>query len=84
MRSTPTRELIANREVPAIFEMHSSMVACGVRGHLAAPAEIRGLRWEDYDGKELSVRRSVWRRHVGETKTEGSAVSVPAAVAAGA
>jgi integrase len=41
------------------------------------PAEIRGLRWEDYDGQELQIRRSVWRRHVGETKTEGSAASVP-------
>jgi len=41
------------------------------------PAEIRGLRWEDYDGQELQVSRSVWRQHVGETKTEGSAASVP-------
>jgi integrase len=41
------------------------------------PAEIRGLSWEDYDGEELYIRRSVWRRHVGETKTEESAASVP-------
>ena len=41
------------------------------------PAEIRGLKWEDYDGEELHISRSVWRQHVGETKTEGSAASVP-------
>jgi len=41
------------------------------------PAEIRGLRWEDYDGAELQIKRGVWRSVVGETKTEGSAASVP-------
>jgi len=48
-------------------------VAVGL-GYFAAlrPAEIRGLMWSDYDGEELQVRRSVWRQHVGETKTVGS------------
>jgi hypothetical protein len=41
------------------------------------PAEIRGGRWEDWRGDELDVKRSVWRNNVGETKTEGSAASVP-------
>jgi integrase len=41
------------------------------------PAEARGLRWEDYNGEELQVRRSVWRNHIGDTKTEDSAASVP-------
>jgi integrase len=41
------------------------------------PAEARGLKWEDWTGAELDVRRSVWRNHVGETKTEESAASVP-------
>jgi integrase len=40
------------------------------------PAEIRGLQWEDYDGNELSIKRSVWRNHVGETKTEESEAAV--------
>jgi integrase len=35
-------------------------------------SEIRGLRWEDYTGTELRVVRSVWRTHVGPTKTEES------------
>ena len=40
-------------------------------------SEIRGLRWDDFDGETIQVRRSVWRTHVGETKTPGSAASVP-------
>jgi integrase len=40
-------------------------------------SEIRGLRREDYDGKTIQVRRSVWRTHVGETKTPESAASIP-------
>lgn len=40
--------------------------------------EIRGLQWTDYtDGTELFVRRSVWRRAVGETKTPESKARVP-------
>ena len=35
-------------------------------------SEIRGLRWEDYTGDEIRVLRSVWRTHVGPTKTEES------------
>jgi integrase len=41
------------------------------------PAEMRGLKWEDYDGAELNIKRAVWRSIVGDTKTEGSAASVP-------
>jgi len=35
-------------------------------------SEIRGLRWEDFTGDEIRVVRSVWRTHVGPTKTEQS------------
>jgi integrase len=35
-------------------------------------SELRGLRWSDYDGQSLAVSRSVWRTHVGPTKTEAS------------
>lgn len=41
------------------------------------PAEIRGLRWDDFDGAELDIKRTVWRNKVGETKTEDSAARVP-------
>ena len=40
-------------------------------------AEIRGLRWSDYDRRSLTVRRAVWRTHVGDTKNPASAGSVP-------
>lgn len=40
-------------------------------------SEIRGLQWGDYDGKRLYVRRSIWRTHIGETKTAESKNAVP-------
>ncbi len=40
-------------------------------------AELRGLQWVDYDGRMLYVRRSVWRKNVGETKTPESKSAVP-------
>lgn len=40
-------------------------------------SEIRGLRWEDFNGKELSVNRSVWGSQVNETKNPRSKASVP-------
>lgn len=39
--------------------------------------EIMGLRWEDYTGEELYVRRAVWRTYIGETKTASSTAPVP-------
>lgn len=40
------------------------------------PGEARGARWEDYDGKTLSVKRSVWRKHTTDPKTAGAAKPV--------
>jgi len=40
-------------------------------------SELRGLRWSDFDGENLNVRRSVWRTIVGKPKTETSENSVP-------
>jgi integrase len=42
------------------------------------PGEARGVRWEDYNGKTLAVRRSVWRTHTTSPKTQNSAKPVPA------
>jgi integrase len=41
------------------------------------PGEARGVCWEDFDGKRLSVRQSVWHTHTTSPKTEGSAKPVP-------
>lgn len=40
-------------------------------------SEIRGLKWSDYDGDFLHIRRAVWRTHVGDTKTSESKNAVP-------
>jgi integrase len=40
-------------------------------------SELRGLRWEDYRDASLRVSRSVWRRHVLETKTPYRNAAVP-------
>jgi integrase len=45
---------------------------CGLR-----PGELNGLRFEDFDGDHVHIRRSVWRRHVGTTKTSLSAQRIP-------
>lgn len=39
--------------------------------------EIRGLRPEDHDGNVLRVRRSVWKRHIGEPKGKRGKGAVP-------
>jgi integrase len=39
--------------------------------------ELRGLRWEDYDGKELKISRSFWRSIEQEPKTAKSKAPVP-------
>ncbi len=40
-------------------------------------SELRGLRVGDFDGECIHVARSVWRTHVGETKTPASRALVP-------
>lgn len=41
------------------------------------PGEARGACWEDYDGKQLVVRQSVWHTYTTPPKTQGSAKPVP-------
>jgi integrase len=41
------------------------------------PGEARGARWEDYNGKTLRVKQSVWRKHTTAPKTEHAAKPVP-------
>ena len=40
-------------------------------------SEIKGLRWEDFQGNELHVQRSVWSGHLSDTKTLTSKAPVP-------
>jgi integrase len=39
--------------------------------------EIRGLRWEDFSGAELSVKRSLWNSEATEPKNPRSKASIP-------
>jgi integrase len=34
------------------------------------PGEARGVRWEDLEGKRLTLHRSTWRTHTTTTKTD--------------
>lgn len=39
--------------------------------------ELRGLKWDDIDGDELIVKRTVWHRVVGPPKTQARQDAVP-------
>jgi integrase len=41
------------------------------------PGEARGANWEDFDGKRLKVRQSVWHTYRTSPKTASSAKPVP-------
>ena len=41
------------------------------------PGEARGVCWDDFDGKRLMIRQSVWHTHTTSPKTESSAKPVP-------
>jgi integrase len=40
-------------------------------------SELLGLTWDNFDGKELSVKRSVWNSTVSEPKTRRSRSPIP-------
>jgi integrase len=40
-------------------------------------SELRGIRWEDFDDKELKVRRSVWNSVTNEPKTKKRKAPIP-------
>jgi integrase len=40
-------------------------------------AELRGLTWDDYDGRTIVVRRTRWRTFENAPKSKASAASVP-------
>jgi integrase len=40
-------------------------------------SELRGVRWEDYDGEQIMVTRSCWEGFTNEPKTKRSKAPVP-------
>lgn len=62
----------------ALNEHGSLRVAVAIGGFAGLRfAEIKGLEWSDYDGRDLSVNRTVWKGHVSEPKTDASKNYVP-------
>jgi integrase len=43
----------------------------------ARKSELRGFRWEDYDGEQVRISQSYWRSHRQEPKTRKSRAPVP-------
>ncbi len=43
----------------------------------ARKGELRGFRWEDFDGEQIRISQSYWRNHVQEPKTRKSKAPVP-------
>jgi integrase len=43
----------------------------------ARKGELRGFRWEDYDGEQIRISQSYWRSHRQEPKTRKSCAPVP-------
>jgi integrase len=64
-----------------VLEKAGERKACAAVGLMffagLRPGEARGARWEDFDGKRLFVRQSVWHTHTTSPKTEGSEGVVP-------
>ena len=39
-------------------------------------SELKGLKWQDYDGETINVRRKIWNDHIGAPKTEAREAGV--------
>jgi len=81
-RGKPTAETEAYTldELAALLKVlpepgRTAVLVAGLTG--LRVSEIKGLRWEDYDGHVLNVQRSVWQGHVTDTKTLKSRAAVP-------
>jgi integrase len=61
--------LVALKGRPLELAAVAIVALTGVR-----PGEARGLRWEEWNRVEqhIAVRRGVWHREIGTTKTERS------------
>jgi len=39
-------------------------------------SELKGLKWPDYDGESINVKRKIWKSHIGVPKTEAREAGV--------
>ena len=65
-----------NRMLAVLDERSATIVAVAAFSGVRR-SEIQGLRWADYNGAELCVRRSMWEGITDDTKTDASNGSVP-------
>jgi integrase len=65
-------EALADARKPQARAAVALMFFAGLR-----PGEARGARWEDFGGKKLVVRQSVWNTYTTSPKTESSIKPVP-------
>ena len=71
-------ELLKNAKKVQPLQRIQSQVAIGLMFFAGLrPGEARGASWEDYNGKTLSVKHSVWRTHKTAPKTQNAARPVP-------
>lgn len=71
-------ELLKNAKELHPLQRIQSQVAVGLMFFAGLrPGEARGASWEDYNGKTLSVKHSVWRTHKTVPKTQSAARPVP-------
>jgi integrase len=55
----------------------SARTVCAVAAFTGlARSELKGLKWEDYDGETINGRRKIWNDHVGAPKTEAREAGV--------
>ncbi len=75
---TAILELLANAKGLEPRQRIQSQVAVGLMFFAGLrPGEARGASWEDYNGKTLCVKQSVWRTHTTAPKTAHAAKPVP-------
>lgn len=65
-----------NRMLELLDERSATIVAVAAFSGLRR-SEIQGLRWSDYNGLVINVRRSVWEGIADDTKTDASTGAVP-------
>ena len=79
--SSPTVAYSCDEVIKMLSVLSGNAKVAVALGFFAAlrPGEMKGLKWEDFDGRNLHIRRSVWRTSENLPKTAKSVGSVPVA-----
>ncbi len=77
IRGFRTRILEEETQMLAILPEPAATVVAMAAFTGARTGELRGLTWENYDGSEIRVMKSVWRSHVDDPKRPKSKAAKP-------